>query len=184
MHSAATAISSYLLPWALGSRQGSRAHPQPPVSGFFAILVIIIFSSFFQPPFVLILAPFWLQTWRQSHLKKSDLGNYQHVLQIPHPILMVLADPRSLKVVIPSRREAIFLDFGFHLLYRFSINFRLHFWMAFGTMFASKSLQHGIKNVKKNYSDFGSHFYRFLLDFGLHLGTHVPPKSFKIRRGS
>ena len=41
----------------------------PPISDFFAILVIIIFSSFFQYHFTSILAPFWTPTWTQNRSK-------------------------------------------------------------------------------------------------------------------
>ena len=36
---------------------------------FFAILAIIIFSSFFKPPFISIFAPFWLPTWCPNRSK-------------------------------------------------------------------------------------------------------------------
>ena len=91
--------------------------------------------------------------------------------------------PQNLESRVPSRREANFWDFGLHFLYRCFMHFRLHFWRDFGTIFDLKSFQHGLKNIKKNL-DFGSHFYKFLVDFGLHLGTHFPLKSLKIRRPS
>ena len=46
--------------------------------------------------------------------------------------------------------------------------------MAFGTIFAPKSLQHGLQITQKTYSYFGSHLYGFLVDFGLHFGTLFP----------
>ena len=45
---------------------------------------------------------------------------------------MDMAPSRTLQVVLPSRREANFQDFGFQLLHRFFINFRINFWMDFG----------------------------------------------------
>ena len=66
---------------------------------------------------------------------------------------MDLAPPRTLQVVLPSRREANFQDFGFHLLEGLFINFRVHFWMNFGTIFVPKSLQHGLQNLNKKSND-------------------------------
>ena len=99
-----------------------------------------------------ILAPSWEPTWSKNPSKiypKSDLENFQLFSLIFLRILLDLAPPRTSKVGLPSRREANFWDFGFHLLYRCFMEFRLHFWMDFGTIFDPKSLQHGLKNIKK-----------------------------------
>ena len=92
---------------------------------------------------------------------------------------MDLAPPRTLQVVLPSRREANFQDFALLLLHRFFTNFPVHFSMDFGTIFAPRSLQHGLQNFNKKCSDFNVLFYWFLVDFGLHLGTNFPTKLLK-----
>ena len=97
---------------------------------------------------------------------------------------MDLAPPRTLQVVLPSKREANFQDFALLLSHRFFINFRINFWMDFGTIFVPKSLQHRFQNLNKKCAFFQPRFYQLLLDFGLHLGTHFPPKSLKIPRAS
>ena len=74
---------------------------------------------------------------------------------------MDLAPPRTLQVVLPSRREANFQDFGFQLLHRFFINFRINFSMDFGTIFVPKSLQPGLQNLNKKLQFFND----FVIDF-------------------
>ena len=75
------------------------------------------------------------------------------ISQVFHRILKDLEPPRTLKIVLPSRREANFQDFALLLLHRFFINFRVHFSMDFGTIFAPRSLQHGLQNLNKKCSD-------------------------------
>ena len=85
-------------------------------------------------------------------------------------ILMDLAAPRTLKVVLPSGREANFQDFALLLLHRLPINCWANFWMDFGTIFAPRSLQHGLQNLSKKRSDLNLLFYRFLLILASILG--------------
>ena len=80
------------------------------------------FFIIFPTPFYLdvrsILAPNLAPKSLQNQLKidlKSDLENYQHFSQILLRTLMDLAPPRILKVVLLSKREANFKDFGFQL---------------------------------------------------------------------
>ena len=147
----------------------------------------IIFPTPFYIDFCSILAPNLVPKSFQNPLKidpKSALENYQHFKRILNRIFVDLAPPRTLKVVLPSRREANFWDFGFQLLERLFIKFRAHFWMDFSGIFVPKSLQPGLQNLNKKYQFSLLLFYWFLLDFGLHLGSHFPPKSLKIPRRS
>ena len=71
----------------------------------------IIFPTPFYIDFCSILAPNLVPKLIQNPLKidpKSDLENYQHFSQILHRFFMDLAPPRTLKVVLPSKREANF----------------------------------------------------------------------------
>ena len=112
----------------------------------------IIFPTPFYIDFCSILAPNLAPKSLQNLLKidfKSDLEKYQHFLKILHRIFMDLAPPRTLQVVLPSRREANFQVFGFQLLHRFFINVRINFSIDFGTVFVPKSLQPGLQNLNK-----------------------------------
>ena len=71
----------------------------------------IIFATPFYIDFCSMLAPKFVPKSLQNPLKidpKSDLENYQHFSQILHRILMDPAPPRTLNIVLPSKREATF----------------------------------------------------------------------------
>ena len=71
----------------------------------------IIFPTPFYIDFCSILAPNLVPKSFQNPLKidpKSVVENYQHFKRILNRIFVDLAPPRTLKVVLPSRREANF----------------------------------------------------------------------------
>ena len=84
---------------------------------------------------------------------------------------MDLAPPRTLQVVLPSRREANFQDFALVLLHRFFINSRVHF----RRILAPFSLQDRFNMAFKTWTKNAQILMYFFIDFYPILASILEP---------